>query len=338
MQPLRHPELKFTLFSKAALFDPTRSNAKIVHKVVERRIYPYYLDRNRVTLSTVPQRIQSQVVQIANSFSNANSAYNMARSAAQMTAIEKATADILGAEGGSVRLLDTNSDGELDTLYIADNPDPSQAVKVWRFNYEGWGASSNGFQGPFTLGATLAIGIVADFITAGVLSADRIAANSIAVSKLSGTIANGAWEIDLTNGTLTIGTISADNITAGTINAANINVTNINGQNINSQSIGSDQLGSGSVINRILASSAVENGNVLANTLTTAAMSAGINAALAGGDLADSVFNQGTQAPYGSFNRLYVNGEQFTKQLFQFVDGNGQTVQGYFLMLLPPTP
>lgn len=84
------------------------------------------------------------------------------------------TQAILGAKGGSVRLLDTNGDGDPDTLYIADNPDPAQAVKVWRFNYEGWGASSNGYNGPFEMSAALGLGMYADFITVGTLTAVRI--------------------------------------------------------------------------------------------------------------------------------------------------------------------
>lgn len=89
--------------------------------------------------------------------------------------IANAIADaITGAKGGSVRLLDTNCDGEPDTLYIADNPDPAQAVKVWRFNYEGWGASSNGYNGPFEMSAALGLGMYADFITVGTLTAIRI--------------------------------------------------------------------------------------------------------------------------------------------------------------------
>lgn len=84
------------------------------------------------------------------------------------------TQAILGAKGGSVRLLDTNGDRDPDTLYIADNPDPTQAVKVWRFNYEGWGASSNGYNGPFEMSAALGLGMYADFITVGTLTAIRI--------------------------------------------------------------------------------------------------------------------------------------------------------------------
>ena len=91
-------------------------------------------------------------------------------------AILSMTASILGANGGAVRLLDTDGDSYPDTLYIADNEDPALAQKVWRFNYEGWAASSTGIDGPYTLGATLNSGIVADFITAGTLSANLIKA------------------------------------------------------------------------------------------------------------------------------------------------------------------
>ena len=83
-------------------------------------------------------------------------------------------AAITGANGGSVRLLDTNADGEPDTLYIADNPDPAQAVKVWRFNYEGWAASANGYNGPFVMGATFDDGILANLINVVNLFAQNI--------------------------------------------------------------------------------------------------------------------------------------------------------------------
>lgn len=85
------------------------------------------------------------------------------------------TAALLGANGGSVRLLDTNGDGEPDELYIADDPDPTKAKKVWRFNYEGWAASESGYNGPYTMGATIAGGIQAWMITAAHLIAGTIA-------------------------------------------------------------------------------------------------------------------------------------------------------------------
>ena len=111
------------------------------------------------------------------------------------SAVLALTATILGASGGAVRLLDTNSDGMPDTLYIADDPDPAKAQKVWRFNYEGWGASKNGYNGPFTLGATLENGMVADFITAGTLNAALVRViNLIADHVVS---RNGGFEMSL---------------------------------------------------------------------------------------------------------------------------------------------
>lgn len=83
-------------------------------------------------------------------------------------------AAVMGANGGSVRLLDTNADGEPDTLYIADDPDPAKAVKVWRFNYEGWAASSNGYNGPFVTGATFENGIMSNLINVANLFAENI--------------------------------------------------------------------------------------------------------------------------------------------------------------------
>jgi len=78
-------------------------------------------------------------------------------------------AALMGARGGSIRFLDTDEDGEPDTLYVADNPEPTLATKVWRWNYAGWAASSNGYDGPFTMAATLEGGIIADYITAGII-------------------------------------------------------------------------------------------------------------------------------------------------------------------------
>lgn len=104
-------------------------------------------------------------------------------------ATEFATKLILGAKGGSVRVLDTDGDGQPDTLYVADNNDPAQAKKVWRWNYAGWGASTNGYNGPFTMAATLESGLLAEFVTAAHLTAGTIQSP------------NGAIFIDLDAGT-----------------------------------------------------------------------------------------------------------------------------------------
>lgn len=90
------------------------------------------------------------------------------------TAMEQAGKLLMGVKGGCVRVLDTDGDGMPDTLYVADNPDPNQAVKVWRFNYEGWAASDQGYNGPFKLAATLEQGILAEAVTAAKLTAGTI--------------------------------------------------------------------------------------------------------------------------------------------------------------------
>lgn len=111
------------------------------------------------------------------------------------SAVLALTATILGASGGAARLLDTNNDGMPDTLYIADDPDPTKARKVWRFNYEGWGASENGYNGPFTMGATLEDGFIANFIKTGTLDAELVnIVNLIADHVVS---KNGGFEMSL---------------------------------------------------------------------------------------------------------------------------------------------
>jgi phage minor structural protein len=158
----------------------TAKAVKMVYDVIAERV-------KSVTLGSVRANIADTIATQAKEIEKKPSKTFM------QTAVEALTKTILGASGGSVRLLDENGDGEPDTLYIADNPDPTQAVKVWRFNYEGWGASDNGYNGPFKLGATFKDGIIADFITAGTLYGLLIKAGTI--ESLDGKIS-----IDLTSG------------------------------------------------------------------------------------------------------------------------------------------
>ena len=104
---------------------------------------------------------------------------------------DQIAATIMGAKGGAVRLLDTNDDGMPDTLFIADNPVPEKAKKVWRFNFEGWGASSTGYNGPFTMAASIDFGLYADFITAGVINAALVKAGI-----LSSKDGKSFWNLD----------------------------------------------------------------------------------------------------------------------------------------------
>lgn len=261
--PDKYSELDFQLFSIVGLIDQTRSGAKINHQVVERWIYPNHPEKNQVVLSTVAPRLQSQVAQIVQSINNVNSDWSQKQAAYYNTL----TAAILGANGGSVRLLDTNNDGEPDTLYIADDPDPAEAQMVWRFNYKGWAASQNGYSGPFVLGAT--------FNDGGTLYAN----------------------------VLKVLNINADNITSGTINAENINVTNINGQNIKDKTIGSSPLADNAVINRTIESRAISGGKIELGTITGGVNSLGV----ATGNLSVGGVSYGNTSFTGTLDQVGVN-------------------------------
>ena len=343
--PEKYSELDFVLFSFVGLIDKTRSNTKINHQVVERWLYPKHPEQNKVVLSTVAPRIQSHVAQIIQSITNVNSDWSQKQAAT----FDALTAAILGANGGSVRLLDTDNDGEPDTLYIADDPDPAEAKKVWRFNYQGWAARTNGYNGPFSLGATVTDGgtiyanilkvlninasnistgtldasritvsnLNASNITSGTLSADRIAANSIAVAKLTGTITNSDWKLDLTNGTFTIGKISANNLTAGTINGNTITVTNLNATNITAGSLNVDRITNGSLTGGKIAQNTItggSSGNIALGTIT-----GGVNGyGTATGNLGVGSVSYGNTGFTGTLDQVGVN------------KSNIETIQGYF--------
>jgi phage minor structural protein len=183
------------LLERVALFDrvnvefpalgvsATAKAVKLVYDVLADRVKSVTLGAVRANIADTIVQQQQEIAQLPN------------KSFLEL-AVEALTGTILGAKGGSVRLLDTNEDGEPDTLYIADNPDPEQAVKVWRFNYEGWGASNNGYNGPFRLGASLKTGIVADFITAGTLNAALVKIVNLIADKVSSVSGNSEMRVN----------------------------------------------------------------------------------------------------------------------------------------------
>ena len=156
-------------------------------------------------------------------------------------AISTTTAAIIGARGGAVRLLDTDLDGVPDTLYIADNPDPALATKVWRFNYAGWGASQSGYAGPYTMGATFEAGMIADFITAGTLNAENINVTNI----------NGA---NIKNGT-----IGSNPLASNAVTEAKISSSAVTNSKISNSAVSSSKLGESSVLSNKIATDAVVN-------------------------------------------------------------------------------
>ncbi len=94
------------------------------------------------------------------------------------TAINNATSLITGQTGGYV-VLHGDENGQPYELLILDAPNIEDAVNVWRWNVNGLGFSSNGYNGPFTTAITADGQIVADFITSGSLVANIIKAGVI---------------------------------------------------------------------------------------------------------------------------------------------------------------
>lgn len=98
-------------------------------------------------------------------------------------AILDATNAITGNRGGYVVLHDyvdgdAPADGIPDEILIMDSPDIGSATNVWRWNSQGLGFSSKGYNGPYRTAITADGQISADFITTGKLSAERIAVES----------------------------------------------------------------------------------------------------------------------------------------------------------------
>jgi len=146
-----------------------RMNVNASARAVKIDFDPILERYNSVTLGRVKSDLATTIVKQQQEISKKPSAQDM-------TSIinDKLSVTIPGITGGAVRLLDTNGDGNPDELYIADNADPALAVKVWRFNYEGWAASKTGYNGPYIFGATLEDGLLANFVTAAQLIAGTI--------------------------------------------------------------------------------------------------------------------------------------------------------------------
>ena len=92
-------------------------------------------------------------------------------------AIQNATDQITGATGGNI-VFHYNAEGHPYEMLIMDTDSEATASHIWRYNYAGWGHSSDGGQ-TYSLAATLDGGFVADFITTGILNADLIRAGTI---------------------------------------------------------------------------------------------------------------------------------------------------------------
>ena len=291
--PEKYSELDFVMFSVVSLIDQTRSGQKIDHIVVERWIYPNAPQNNKVILSTVAPRIQSQVTQIINSMNDINSIYQQQQTSKQQSAIENATDKITGAKGGNMRAI-YDDDGNWTELVIMDTEDILTASKLWRFNIGGLGYSPNGYNGPYTTAITMDGAIVADFITTGTLDASKI----------------------------TVTNLDASAITTGTLDASNITVTNLNAQSITAGYLSVDRIQSASLTGAKIAQKTItggssgnislgtitggQGGNIGSAEITTMNTVSGINTSLGYADFSNSVFNSQSRVTYMDANYVWA--------------------------------
>lgn len=181
----------FNLFNTVTLLDPIR-NTRLDHRVVEYMEYYNAPRKNIVTLSTVPQKITSQVTSIREAVTNPTSDFQQQMQAIIDTATEKITGEL----GGNF-IFTYNLNNQPNGFMIMDTPDITTAQQVMRVNLQGIGFSSTGVNGPYTSAWLLDGTFIADFITSGHLSADRIAGGTLVST-------NGITEFNLNNGVLSI--------------------------------------------------------------------------------------------------------------------------------------
>lgn len=204
LNKIEYSEFYIRLNSVITLID-RRRNKRLEHTVVEIKEYPNEPLNNTVTLSTSPEKISRKLIDNATRINQISTTVDKQPSAWQK-AIETATALITGASGGYVVLNPSEKPSE---LLIMNTPDINTATKMWRFNVNGLGFSSNGYNGPFPLAFTMDGAIVADRITTGVLQGIKIIATigSIAGWKMENGVLvsdDGTMKLDSVNNTITV--------------------------------------------------------------------------------------------------------------------------------------
>lgn len=159
----------FSLFSVVKLIDDIKG-ISLNYQVVERQVYPYYPEKNVVTLSSTAPKIQNTVKDIRVELENPNSNFRQS----MQNLINSLAASITGEDGGNLRFT-FNTEGQPNGIMIMDTEDESTAQKILWLNLSGILYSSNGVNGPF--GAVWSFaegGLIADWIVAGTIMANII--------------------------------------------------------------------------------------------------------------------------------------------------------------------
>ena len=171
--------LDIKMHKKLTLID-TQRGMKVVHQVVKYIEYPSEPVRNVVTLSCVPSDVMRSIKASTSKIDEQIEKNNMWVN----ERVAQATAILATALGGHVYSTDSE-------IYIMDTEDPATALNVWRWNVNGFGHSSTGIEGPYSMAMTYDNSFVADIISATVIRGSRIEAGSIAAEAISQSYTDG---------------------------------------------------------------------------------------------------------------------------------------------------
>lgn len=156
----------FQMFTVVKLIDDVK-NVSLNYQVAELWEYPYYPEKNVVTLSSATPKIQNTVQSINKQIKPGGTIWNGIQSAQQ------AASNIINGVNGGYVVFHSNAQGQIYEILVMDQPSTETAAKVWRWNQNGFGYSPNGYDGPYTAAITMDGQMVATFMTTGVLqSAD----------------------------------------------------------------------------------------------------------------------------------------------------------------------
>lgn len=128
------------------------------------------------------------------------------------TAITNGTQLITGGLGGYV-VLKSNASGQPEELLVMDGQDYHTAQNIWRFNRNGIGYSSNGYDGDFNQAWTIDGAFYTDWVTAGMMTANIIKAGILSDAQGLNTINMETGEIHLNLTAADVGAVTPQELT-----------------------------------------------------------------------------------------------------------------------------
>lgn len=178
--------LDFKMHKKVTLIDIERG-IRVEHQIVEYKEYPDEPDRNKVTLSCVPDTITISIQNAISTFTEVTENMKIEYD----NKIAMATAMLTSAFGSHIF-----SNGS--EIFMMDAEDPAEAQVVWRWNSNGFGKSSTGIDGPYTTALTFDDELITGVINAMVIRGSLIEADSVQATAISQSYTDGVLEQSFT--------------------------------------------------------------------------------------------------------------------------------------------